>query len=69
MEYVIKVQFTKPSDKTYIGYFSAPEEAFEAYKRAKEEYIKEVAEKYYKEGAISEKVYNALMNYEVEITD
>lgn len=64
-----KVQFTKSSDKTYIGYFSAPEEAFEAYKRAKEEYIKEVAEKYYKEGAISEKVYNALMNYEVEITD
>lgn len=64
-----KVQFTKSSDKTYIGYFSAPEEAFDAYKRAKEEYIKEVAEKYYKEGAISEKVYNALMNYKVEITD
>lgn len=64
-----KVQFTKSSDKTYIGYFSAPEEAFEAYKKAKEEYIKEIAEKYYKEGAISEKVYNALMNYKVEITD
>lgn len=64
-----KVQFTKASDKTYIGYFSTPEEAFEAYKKAKEKYIKEIAEKYYKEGAISEKVYNALMNYKVEITD
>jgi hypothetical protein len=59
----------KKAYKTYIGCFSTPEEAFEAYKKAKEEYIKEVAEKYYKEGAISEKVYNALMNYEVEITD
>lgn len=55
--------------RKYIGSFSTPEEAFEAYKKAKEEYIKEVAEKYYKEGAISEKVYNALMNYEVEIDD
>lgn len=62
-----KVQFTKSSDKTYIGYFSAPEEAFEAYKRAKEDYLKELANKY-KEN-ISEAVYNALMNYKVEITD
>lgn len=38
-------------------------------KKTKEEYIKEIAEKYYKEGTISEKVYNALMNYEVEIDD
>lgn len=62
-----KVQFTKSSDKTYIGYFSAPEEAFEAYKKAKEDYLKELANKY-KEN-ISEAVYNALMNYKVEITD
>lgn len=64
-----KSMFTKDNIKTYIGCFSTPEEAFEAYKKAKEEYIKEVAEKYYKEGTISEKVYNALMNYKVEITD
>lgn len=46
-----------------------PQEAFEAYKKNKEEYIKEIANKYYKEGAVSEKVYNALMNYEVDIDD
>lgn len=64
-----KVEFTCFSCKKYVGYFSTSEEAFEAYKNAKEEYIKEVAEKYYKEGKISEAVYNALMNYKVEITD
>lgn len=55
--------------RKYVGSFSTPDEAFEAYKEAKENHIKEVAEKYYKEGTISEKVYNALMNYEVEIDD
>lgn len=64
-----KAAFTKNNSKTYIGSFSTSEEAFEAYKNAKEEYIKEVAEKYYKEGKISEAVYNVLMKYEVEITD
>lgn len=36
-------------------------------KKAKEDYLKELANKY-KEN-ISEAVYNALMNYKVEITD
>lgn len=53
----------------YLGYFSTVEEAFAAYKTAKEAYIKEVATSYYNEGKITEKVYNALMNYQVEITD
>ena len=55
--------------RKYLGCFSTPKEAFEVYKKAKEEYIKGIAEKYYKEESISEKVYNALMNYEVEIND
>ena len=46
-----------------------PEEAFVAYKQAKEAYIKQVARKYYDEGKITERVYDALMRYEVEITD
>lgn len=53
----------------YLGTFNTPEEAFAAYKTAKEAYIKEVATAYYNEGKITEKVYNALMNYQVEITD
>lgn len=53
----------------YLGYYTTPLEAFNAYKTAKEKYIKELAEKYFQEGKITEKVYNALMKYEVEITD
>ena len=53
----------------FIGRFNTPLEAFNAYKIAKENYIKELAEKYFQEGKITEKVYNALMKYEVEITD
>lgn len=53
----------------YIGTYSTPEEAFSAYKQEKEAYIKEVAKKYYSEGKITKRVYDALMKYEVEITD
>lgn len=52
-----------------IGIFASPEEAFNVYKIAKEQHIKELAEKYLQEGKITRKVYNALMKYEVEITD
>lgn len=62
-----KVQFTKNAKKTFLGYFPTPEEAFSAYKEAKESYIKEMAAKYKEK--INPKVYAALMAYEVEITD
>jgi hypothetical protein len=52
-----------------LGMFDTSEEAFLAYKHAKEEHIKEMATQYYNEGKITEKVYEALMKYEVEITD
>lgn len=54
---------------TNIGSYDTVEEAFVAYKNAKETHIKEVAEKYYLDGKITKKVYNALVNYKVEITD
>lgn len=47
--------------------FTTPEEAFLAYKQAKELHIKEVANKW--KDQIDPRVYNALMNYTVEITD
>ena len=53
--------------QSYLGYFKTPKEAFEVYKIAKENYIKEVANKW--KAQISNKVYQALMNYQVEITD
>lgn len=52
-----------------LGHFSTPEAAFNAHKEAKEQYVKELAEKYYKEGKITERVYNAFLDYRVEITD
>ena len=51
----------------YLGTFDTPEQAFLAYKKAKEEYIKEVAEKW--KSQIPQKLYDAMMNYEVEIDD
>lgn len=53
----------------FIGRFNTPEEAFNAYKLTKEQYIKELAEKYFQEGKITEKVYNALLLYQVDKID
>lgn len=47
--------------------YNTIEEAFQVYKEAKEDKIKKVANKW--RGKITEKCYNALMNYKVEITD
>ena len=60
-------QITKNKKHFHLGYYGTPEEAFEAYKEAKEEYIKEVANKW--RSQITEEVYNALINYKVEIDD
>lgn len=56
-------------ERVYLGTFKSKEEAFEAYKVAKEAHIKEVAQKYYYDGKISERVRDALIKYKVEITD
>ena len=53
----------------HLGTFDTPEEAFQAYKQAKESHIKDMATQYYNDGKITQKVYDALMRYEVEITD
>lgn len=50
-----------------ISYHSTPEEAFESYKIAKESYIKEVADIW--KDQIEPRVYQAMHNYKVEITD
>ena len=49
------------------GSYSNPTDAFYAYKQAKEDFAKELAEKW--KAQIDPRVYNALMNYQVEITD
>ena len=50
-----------------LGYSNSIEELFNKYKQAKEENIKRIAD-FYKD-KIPKKLYNAMYNYEVEITD
>lgn len=58
---------SKNGDRREIGYFDTPEKAFQAYKTAKELYIKEIADKW--KDLIDPRVYEAMYNYQVEITD
>ena len=51
----------------YLGSFRTPEEAFQVYKEAKEKHIKELADKW--RDKIDPRVYEAMYNYKVEITD
>ena len=53
--------------KRSLGRYNSPEEAFQVYKEVKENYIKELADKW--EGLVSDKVYEAMYNYQVEIDD
>jgi hypothetical protein len=64
-----ETSISRYGNRVYLGIFDTVEEAFYAYKAAKEQYIKELAEKYFHMVKITERVYNALMKYEVEITD
>ena len=57
----------KKKIKKGLGYYNTIEEAFNSYKIAKENNIKRVAD-YYKE-KIPKKLYEAMYNYKVEITD
>lgn len=51
----------------HLGYYDNNEQAWSAYKVAKEAYIKDLAEKY--KSNIDPRVYDALNNWKVEITD
>lgn len=55
------------NNRKHLGTYNSAEEAFYAYKQAKEAYIKELANKW--KDKIDPRVYEALMNYQVEITD
>lgn len=62
-----EANLSKGKDQIYLGTFDTELEAFRAYKTAKEEYIKEIADKW--KSRITEPCYQALINYQVEITD
>lgn len=54
-------------ERKYLGYYKTVEEAFHAYKTAKEAYLKEIADMY--RGKISDVACDLLSQYVVEITD
>lgn len=61
-------QHSNGSGKTKnLGFFNTPQEAFQAYKTFKEALIKEVANEY--KEMLDYRVYEALMNYEVNEND
>lgn len=60
-------QLNVDSKRRCLGYFDTAEAAFLAYKHAKEQNIKTVAERF--KDQIDPKAYHALINWQVEITD
>ena len=56
-------------NREYLGTYDTINGAFQAYKRYKENLIKQVAQEEYDKGNITEQCYEAMMNYQVEITD
>ena len=61
------VSISSGNNRPYLGLHNTPMEAFQAYKTAKEQYIKEVADNW--KDLIDPRVYEAMYNYKVEITD
>lgn len=55
--------------RDFLGAYDTQEEAFNVYKIYKEKIIKQIAQEEYDKGNITKKCYEAMMKYEVEITD
>lgn len=68
-KYSASVQGRENGQQPYLGLFPTIEEAFMAYKKEKESIIKHKANEYYSKGLISRRAYDAMMSYEVLITD
>ena len=77
-EYPVGVSYDKQRDKFVAGYsvngvrkglgrYDTIEEAFRVYKLAKESHIKQIAEAW--KSSIDNRVYNALINYNVDMYD
>ena len=62
-----KSQLNHNGKKISLGYFNNKIEAFYAYKNAKENYIKQVADEY--KDKIPKKLYNAMYKWEIGVND
>ena len=66
---VFEVQCRLNGKEAYLGRCNTPEQGFLLYKKVKESYIKQVAQEEYNKGNITKRCYDAMMNYQVGITD
>ena len=66
-KYVAQCRVLERDQQKFLGYFNTPEEAFNAYKEFKEQYIKQVAEEY--KDKIPNKLYEAMLKWEINIED
>lgn len=62
-----KIRISKYGEDTVIGYYDTPEKAFAVLKEEKEKELHRLAELY--KPYIPQEVYDAVINYKVEITD
>jgi len=62
-----QARIRKNNKDYYLGLFDTLEEAFQAYKSAKEQHIKEMADKW--KHHLNKRLYDILINYKIEITD
>ena len=65
----VKIEGNKNRKTVTLGVYDTEIDAFNAYKYQKEFEIQQVAQEEYKKGTISKKCYEAMMRWEVEITD
>lgn len=57
------------NSRDYLGLYDNFESAFQCYKKNKEKVIKQSAKEEYENGNITKECYEAMLRYEVEITD
>jgi hypothetical protein len=58
-------QLSKRGVRFYIGCFNTPELAYEAYKSAKEQHVKDEALRYFESGEIQQDIYDSLMKWDL----
>lgn len=67
--YIAQCNNPKIGRQEYLGVYTNPEDAFYSYKQYKEKVIKEVAYEEFCKGRITKECFEAMNNYNVEITD
>jgi hypothetical protein len=63
-KFIAQIQYD--GKRKHIGIFNSESEAFDAYKKVKYEYIKQVAKECLDKGEINKLVYDSLLKWEIK---